>query len=41
MAEGFFAILKCELLDRRRFASQAQAHMAVFTLPSINLMLCR
>lgn len=31
MAESFFATLECELLDRRRFASQAQARMAVFT----------
>jgi putative transposase len=30
-AESFFATLECELLDRRRFASQAQARMAVFT----------
>ncbi len=28
MAECFFATLECELLDRRRFASQAQARMA-------------
>ena len=26
-----FATLECELLDRRRFATQAQARMAVFT----------
>lgn len=32
MCESFFATLECELLDRRRFASQAQARMAVFTL---------
>lgn len=25
MCESFFATLECELLDRRRFASQAQA----------------
>ncbi len=31
MCESFFATLECELLDRRRFASQAQARMAVFT----------
>jgi putative transposase len=31
MAESFFATLECEPLDRRRFASQAQARMAVFT----------
>jgi putative transposase len=30
MAESFFAILECELLDRRRFRSQAEARMAVF-----------
>ncbi len=30
MAEAFFATLECELLDRRRFASQAEARMAVF-----------
>ncbi len=29
--ESLFATLECELLDRRRFASQAQARMAVFT----------
>lgn len=31
MCESFFATLECELLDRRRFASQAQARMAVST----------
>lgn len=31
MCESFFATLECELLDRRRFASQAQARMAEFT----------
>lgn len=31
ICESFFATLECELLDRRRFASQAQARMAVFT----------
>lgn len=31
MCESFFATLECELLERRRFASQAQARMAVFT----------
>jgi putative transposase len=31
MAESFFATLECELLERRRFASQAQARMAVFS----------
>ena len=31
MCESFFATLECELLDRQRFASQAEARMAVFT----------
>ena len=31
MAESFFATLECELLDRRRFASQAEARMACFS----------
>lgn len=31
MCESFFATLECELLDRRRFASQAEAKMACFT----------
>jgi hypothetical protein len=26
----FFAVLECELLDRRRFKSQAEAEIAVF-----------
>jgi putative transposase len=30
MAEAFFAPLECELLQRWRFASQAEARMAVF-----------
>jgi putative transposase len=30
MAESFFATLECELIDRRRFKTQAQAKMAVF-----------
>jgi putative transposase len=30
MAESFFATLECELLDRRRFRTQADARMAVF-----------
>ena len=30
MRESFFATLECELLDRRRFASQAEARMACF-----------
>ena len=30
MAESFFATLECELLDRSRFKTQAEARMAVF-----------
>lgn len=30
MCESFFATLECELLERRKFASQAEARMAVF-----------
>ncbi len=30
LAEAFFATLECELLDRRRFRSQAEARIAVF-----------
>src|SRR5437764_4241208 len=30
MCESFFATLECELLARRRFASQAEARLAVF-----------
>ncbi len=30
MCESFFATLECELLDRRRFASQAEARRACF-----------
>jgi putative transposase len=30
MCESFFATLECELLDRRRFASMAEARMALF-----------
>jgi putative transposase len=30
MAESFFATLECELLDRHRFKTQAQAEIAVF-----------
>lgn len=30
MCEIFFATLECELLDRRRFRTQAEARMAVF-----------
>lgn len=31
MCESFFATLECELLERRRFASQAEAKMACFS----------
>ena len=31
MCESFFATLECELLDRRRFASQAEARVACFS----------
>ncbi len=31
MCESFFATLECELLDRRRFASQAEARAACFS----------
>jgi len=30
LCESFFATLECELLDCRRFESQAQAKMAIF-----------
>jgi putative transposase len=30
MCESFFATLECELLDRQRFRTQAEARMAVF-----------
>jgi putative transposase len=30
MCESFFATLECELLDRRRFKSQAEARLAIF-----------
>ena len=30
MCESFFATLECELLDRNRFRTQAEARMAVF-----------
>jgi putative transposase len=30
MAESFFATLECELIDRRRFKTQAEAKIAVF-----------
>lgn len=30
LCESFFATLECELLERRRFASQAEARLAVF-----------
>ena len=32
MLESFFATLESEMLNRRRFASQAQTRMAVFTI---------
>jgi putative transposase len=32
MGESFFATLECELLERRRFAWQAQARRAVFAV---------
>jgi putative transposase len=31
LCESFFAPLECELIDRRRFHSQAEARMAIFT----------
>lgn len=31
MCEGFFATLECELFDRRKFRTKAEARMAVFT----------
>jgi putative transposase len=31
LCESFFATVECELIDRRRFHSQAEARMAVFT----------
>ena len=31
MCESFFATLECELLERRRFVSQAEAKMACFS----------
>ena len=30
MCESFFASLECELIDRRRWRTQAEAKMAVF-----------
>ena len=30
MAESFFATLECELLDRRKFPTQAEARTAIF-----------
>ena len=30
MCESFFATLECELLDRHRFQSQAEARIAIF-----------
>jgi putative transposase len=31
LCESFFAALECELLERRRFASQVEARMACFS----------
>ena len=31
LCESFFATLECELLKRRRFASQVEAHIACFS----------
>ena len=31
MCESFFATLECELLARRRFTSQAEARMTIFS----------
>lgn len=31
LCEAFFATLECELIDRRRFRSQAEARIAIFT----------
>ena len=31
MCESFFATLECEMLERRRFASQAEAKIACFS----------
>jgi putative transposase len=31
LCDSFFATVECELIDRRRFRSQAEARMAVFT----------
>jgi len=30
LCESFFATLECELLDRRRFKTRAEARMAIF-----------
>ena len=30
MAESFFATLECELIDRRRFRTHAEARQAIF-----------
>jgi len=32
MCESFFATLECELLDRRKFRTKAEARMACFEL---------
>ena len=35
MCESFFATLECELLDRRRFKTQAEARIAAFVEPEL------
>ncbi len=35
MCESFFAALECELLERRKFASQAEAKMVCFSFIEI------
>ena len=37
MCESFFATLECELLDRRRFKTQAEARIAAFVEPELPL----
>ena len=32
LCESFFASLECELIDRRRFATKAEARLALFQL---------
>ncbi len=34
MCESFFAALECDLLDRRKFRTKAEARMAIFECPS-------